>query len=193
MVHPAGLIGPSPTSRSPSCYEHLSLGVWPPAPWLQGAWHVGRGVFAFPSYQHLSVKGMLMKDGAGPGREMLQATGHRQIVPQSSDVLEHPSGVGKGAGECSSLARGQRIGVLQGVVWQGELPAITRCWCSQLPADCGWKDCSPQPQLFFPHSKARSAQLPPVWESFLLLCSVSDELSCVRSQPAWRQAGWLAS
>lgn len=34
---------------------------------------------------------------------------------------------------------------------------------------------------------------PPAWESFLLLCSLSDELSCVRAQPAWRQAGWLAS
>lgn len=54
----------------------------------------------------------------------------------------------------------------------------------------------PQPQLFFPRSKAGPiGQLSslPVWESFLLLCSVPDELSCVRPQVAWRQAGWLAS
>lgn len=34
---------------------------------------------------------------------------------------------------------------------------------------------------------------PPGRESFLLLCSVSDVLSCVSSQPAWRQAGWPAA
>lgn len=37
---------------------------------------------------------------------MGQASGHQEIVPQSSEIPEHPSSVGKGAGEGSSLAQG---------------------------------------------------------------------------------------
>lgn len=45
---------------------------------------------------------------------MGQASGHQEIVPQSSEVLKPPSSVGRGAGERSSLAQGgKRICMLQ--------------------------------------------------------------------------------
>lgn len=38
--------------------------------------------------------------------ERSQASGHQRVVPQNSEVLEHPSGVGKGTGEHGFLTLG---------------------------------------------------------------------------------------
>lgn len=61
---------------------------------------------------------------------MGQASGHYKMMPQSNRVPEHPSSVGKGAGECDSLAQGWEEDLDAAVSGsQGGLPAIKQYWC----------------------------------------------------------------
>jgi len=116
-------------------------------------------------------------------------------MPQSSKVPEHASSMAKGAGE-----RGSGVGRGFGCCskWLGKAgfqpsngSGVPSYWLSPAagriaPAPASLVCTAKRDPFCQLHSS-------PARESFLLLCSVSDERSCVGSRPAWRQAGWPAS